>query len=231
MLTPHALLELQVDTLFIHDADGRITATNEPNGGPAPLFFLGRTAEHTIWRVRSRLRPDLAARLDALASREPPGQDLRLPPLCAAGVRAALDGAAPITREYNGPAFSFPRQIATVADVVRITAANADLLVHFPALVGELNGRSPCLAIVRDGGAVAVCFSPRRSARADEAGVETLTSYRGRGHATAATAAWARAIQAEGLTPLYSTTWDNEPSRSVARRLGLVQYGANWHVG
>jgi len=37
------LLDMQVEALFTHDADGRIVAVNEPAGGPAPRFFFGRT--------------------------------------------------------------------------------------------------------------------------------------------------------------------------------------------
>jgi hypothetical protein len=33
-----------------------------------------------------------------------------------------------------------------------------------------------------------------------------------------------------GLVPLYSTSWKNEPSRAVARRLGLIQYGVDLHI-
>ena len=32
-------------------------------------------------------------------------------------------------------------------------------------------------------------------------------------------------------TPLYSTSWDNEASRAVARRLGLLLIGEDWHLG
>ena len=66
-------------------------------------------------------------------------------------------------------------------------------------------------------------FSARLSERVAEAGVNTLEAYRGRGYAPTVVAAWAHAIRATGRIPLYSTSWDNHASRTVARKLGLVQ--------
>jgi hypothetical protein len=34
-------------------------------------------------------------------------------------------------------------------------------------------------------------------------------------------------VRRENRIPLYSTSWDNAASRGVARRLGLVLYGAD----
>jgi predicted GNAT family acetyltransferase len=75
-----------------------------------------------------------------------------------------------------------------------------------------------------------VCGSVRISDRADEAGVETHPDFRGRGHALAAVWAWAQAVRNSGRVPLYSTSWSNMPSRRVAEKLGLVQYGTVVHV-
>ena len=74
---------------------------------------------------------------------------------------------------------------------------------------------------------MAVCCSSRVTGRAAEAGVNTLEGYRGRGYAPAAVAAWAAAVRASGRLPLYSTSWDNVASQGVARKLGLVLYGAD----
>ena len=46
-------------------------------------------------------------------------------------------------------------------------------------------------------------------------------------HAAAVVAAWAAAVRASGRLPLYSTSWDNVASQGVARKLGLVLYGAD----
>ena len=97
----------------------------------------------------------------------------------------------------------------------------------FPTLAADLPDRQPCLAIVREGRLASICFSARNTPDAAEAGLETMEAFRGHGYATAVTAAWAQAVRAEGRIPLYSTDWDNRASRAVARKLGLVLYGAD----
>ncbi len=45
--------------------------------------------------------------------------------------------------------------------------------------------------------------------------------YRRKGYATEAVAAWAGAVQAMGLMPLYSTSWDNAAPMKVAEKLAM----------
>jgi predicted GNAT family acetyltransferase len=97
-------------------------------------------------------------------------------------------------------------------------------------VVDDLPSRLPCLATVVDGRLASLCLSARNTPIAAEAGVETLDEFRGRGYAPAVVAAWARAVREEGRIPLYSTSWDNLASRSVARKLGLVLYGADFSI-
>jgi hypothetical protein len=224
------LIEWQVEALFTHDAAGRIVRQNEPDGPPAPLYFLGRTAEGNIWRMRQDVPYDLAARLDEISGREPVDVALTEEPRSALTVFELLRTLNPSIVATGGPAFSFG-DIPVVADVVvRIDHDTVPTLGHFPWIEAELDDRRPCYAVVREGIAVSLCFSSRRSPRAAEAGVETVAAHRGNGYAAAVTAAWAKAVREEGLTPLYSTSWQNEASRAVARRLGLIQYGTDWSV-
>ena len=58
----------------------------------------------------------------------------------------------------------------------------------------------------------------------------TLEGYRGRGDAAAVVSGWAAAVREGGKTPLYSTSWDNEASKGVARKLGLVLYGTDLSI-
>lgn len=85
-------------------------------------------------------------------------------------------------------------------------------------------------ALVLEGRAVAVCCSVRRTDTAHEAGVETAAALRGRGHGAAAVRAWIRALREAGPLPLYSTSWQNGASQSVARKLGLLRFGNDLHV-
>jgi predicted GNAT family acetyltransferase len=85
-------------------------------------------------------------------------------------------------------------------------------------------------AVVVDGHAVSVCCSVRETAEAFEAGVETVAAHRRRGYAPRAVTAWAREVRAMGRVPLYSTSWQNEASRAVARTLGLIHFGTDLHI-
>lgn len=41
---------------------------------------------------------------------------------------------------------------------------------------------------------------------------------------------WAQRVRALGAIPLYSTSWENEASRGVARKLSLEYYGADFQI-
>ncbi len=231
-VTPIALLELQVRTLFRFDAYDRMLALNEPGGTQAPRFFLGRTAAGNIWRLRHDLPRDLAKELETLAGREPLPYALDDPPLQTYAITHALRRHNAITHTYRGPAYAFLGDIPAVDGVVERLAEDAELLhPDLVTLAPELGPRQPCFAVVVDGCAVSVCYSARIGPLAAEAGVQTVQGYRGRGFATRVTAAWAAAIRAKGLMPLYSTTWENAASRQVAKHLGLTLYAEDWHLG
>ena len=94
----------------------------------------------------------------------------------------------------------------------------------------EIPERSPIMAIMKDGAAISVCFCARRSATAAEAGVETAERFRGRGLGARVTAAWARAIEATGRVPIYSTSWTNSASLALARKLSLDLCASDWSL-
>ena len=229
------LLELQADALFTHDERGRIGYVNEPGGDRAPRFFFGRTREGNFWRCRDDLAEGVVRQLDRLAAAEPVHGDLRAAPHNLAAFLATLHTGREIPSTGSGPAYRFPDAIPATSNVTRITRANLHLLRRMAedleAVAREFAGREPHLAVVEDGGAVSLCFSSRLTPRAAEAGVETLAAYRGRGYAPAVVVAWAHAVRATGRIPLYSTGWDNLASQAVARKLGLVQYGADLSIG
>jgi RimJ/RimL family protein N-acetyltransferase len=221
-------MELQAETLFTHDPLGRICETNEPGARPAPRFFLGRTRHGNLWRFRGDLPGGVIRRLDALASSEPVTADLREPPVHLAGFREALGEHGQVRDSSSGPAYRFPDDIRQLGSVVHLTEAHAALFTdRFEWLIREVSMVQPCVAVVSEGIAVSVCFSARFGPRAAEAGVETREGFRGRGFATRAVAGWAIAVRELGRLPLYSTSWENLASQGVARRLGLVLYGAD----
>src|SRR5687767_7038060 len=126
-------MRLHVEALFAHDARGRLLRVNEPDGGPPPRLFLGRTAAGNVWRLGHDVDDALARELDALCRDEPrlagdADDDEVPPPRHVARYEALLARAAPIARRWAGPAYRFPPALPAEGDVVLLTAATADLL-------------------------------------------------------------------------------------------------------
>ncbi|HET9014441.1 MAG TPA: GNAT family N-acetyltransferase [Thermomicrobiaceae bacterium] len=228
-----ALMALRADADFTFDARGRLLLTNEPLAAarrPAPRLFLGRAGTGYVVRYGAGLSDETGARLRAVVAGLPAAGGPRIPEDVRAALREVLAGEGPVAREGGGPAYRFPETIraAGEVEVIPMRAATRGLAREtFPWLEREVEDWPPCFAVVRDGAAVSVCFSARLTADAAEAGVETLSEYRGRGFAAAVTAAWGTAVRDTGRAPLYSTSWDNAASRGIARRLGLVMFGSD----
>ncbi len=226
-------MEIQAEVLFTQDENGYLQRINESDGDgkPAPRFFLGYTSEGSIYRFRHDLPDNVVAHLKEVAAAEPMPMNSQKIPKSHRQFEDILQSHAPIERVWVGPAYRFPEHITPPTSVVQLSRKNSGLLKgDFTEMVSELNNSHPYLAIIEDSQAVSICRSVRLSSCAHEAGVDTLVNYRRRGYATAVVAAWALAVRVLNRIPLYSTSWDNVASQSVARRLGLVQYGVDYHV-
>lgn len=233
-LRPLDLMRAHVEALFTHDAAGRLLRVNASEGGAAPRFFLGRTTDGPLLRVRHDVDDALRLELEAAAARGAAASeaDDALSPIDPAPFAAILARRAPVERSWVGPAFAFPPRLPQADErSVRVTAADATLFEpHLTEWIPDLTTCQPMVALVLDGHAVAVCASVRCTAVAHEAGVETAAAVRGRGYAAAVVAAWARAVRELGRVPLYSTAWQNTASQAVARKLALVPFGSDVHL-
>ncbi len=217
--------ELHVQTMFSLDGNGRIVGTREPDPSPGPLFSLVRGRDGCAWAVRSDVPRSVAKELGTLAGEEPSVADFRVAPVHAEQYASLVEG-----RVDYGPAFTFPEEIVESNGTVLVEDIK-HLDRHFAGWrASEIPYRIPIVALIEDGHAVSVCFCARRSDVAAEAEVETAVAYRGRGFAPRVTAAWAMAIRASGRVPLYSTSWNNSASLSVAGKLGLVSYACSWSI-
>ncbi|MBE1446760.1 kasugamycin N-acetyltransferase AAC(2')-IIb [Paenibacillus sp. OAS669] len=230
-LTARDLMELHVEALFTCDSNKRLWLINEPWPGEAqaPRFFLGRTIEGgTLCRFRHDVPEELIEQLEALCTDEPLVTDLRTKPKHFETYMALLHGE----RFTMGPCFQIPDKLTTSMQVVTITRDNGmDYLQNgFEWLLSEIDYAQPCVALVREGQAVSICRSVRITLKAHEAGLETLEAFRGQGYAAEAVAGWAAAVRESGALPLYSTSWDNLASQSVARKTALSLYGANFTI-
>jgi hypothetical protein len=225
------LMRLHVEALFTHDAEGRLVRVNEPDGAPAPRFFLGRTAEGGVRRFRHDVGDDLRRELEAASEDDALPGNVLDSPTSASPYEDILARSAPVQRTWAGPAFCFPKGLPASIGTVPITEGNAQLLRPLlEAWIPDVGLCQPMFALAVDGHAAAVCASVRRTSMAHEAGVETAPPYRGRGYAAQVVTAWARAVREMGRVPLYSTSWQNEASRAVARKLGLIRFGSDLHI-
>lgn len=220
------LMQARADTLFTYDEQGRMVCRNDLEGKPAPRLFLAYTSDGYVMRFGPGLPDRTAMRLQNTLGELPPVHDLRRTPAAVAAIEEVLKG--PPTDGEGGPAYRFPEPLSPSIEAIQITDTNVDQARDtFPWLLTELAYWQPCVAVVRDGAAVSICFSARIGTAVCEAGVETLPAFRRRGFASAVTAAWAAEVRNSGRIPLYSTSWDNRASQRVAQRLELIMYGAD----
>ena len=227
----HELMAMHIDALFTHDARGRLVRVNEPNGKPAPRFFLGRTPDGNMWRVRHDLGADVVRELEEACRGERADDALLRPPYGSTVYEEILARDAPLERVEAGPAFAFPEALDAAPEAVLVTKENVNILEPFMTpWLGDVGLCDPFLAILHEGQAVSVCGSVRITDRGYEAGVDTHPEFRGRGFAPRVVSAWARAVRAIDRIPLYSTSWNNTASRAVAAKLGLMRFGTDIHI-
>ncbi|GAA3406999.1 kasugamycin N-acetyltransferase AAC(2')-IIb [Paenibacillus hodogayensis] len=230
---PTAALEwmnMHVEALFTQDHNMRLHTINEPWPGeaPAPRFFLGRTIDGSaLCRFRYDVPEALAGSLETLCADEPILSDFPTRPKHFEAYLNLLQSE----RFTMGPCYLVPDDTVPTIPVIRISRDNTELLHGgFESLISEIDYAQPCIALVRDGRAVSVCRSVRITSRAHEAGLETLDGFRGKGYAAAVVAGWAAEVRKIGKFPLYSTSWENLSSQSVARKLALSLYGVNFTI-
>ena len=230
MTSHRELMRLHVEALFAHDADGDLVCVNEPDGAPAPRFFLGTTVDGAVWRFRHDVHLDVRRELEAAVEEAARREDALDSPMSLPRYEGILARFAPIQRSWTGPAFCFPGRLPPASGTIFVTEENARVLhPHLRDWIPDVPSQ-PMVALAVDGHAVAVCCSVRRTGEAHEVGVETAAAHRGRGYAARVVAAWARAVHDMGRVPLYSTSWQNEASRAVARKLALVRFGNDLHI-
>ena len=124
---------LQVGSLYMLDAAGRLLAIREPGDHPPPRLHLLRTSQGSLAFVRHDLPESLASELVALARSEPwPGDDTPdAPPVHIESYRTLL-ADSPIPREYHGPCFALIGRFPEDRRAVRIDESNDILLEdHF----------------------------------------------------------------------------------------------------
>lgn len=224
-------MRMHVEALFAHDERGRLVRVNEPSGGDAPQFFLGRTRQGSECRFRYDVEEETALELEALCVDAPDADGSSPGWSDPSRYESVLARTAPVQKTWAGPVYCFPVDLPASSGTVLVTVENLDLLrPRMKDWIGDVATGQPFVAVVSHGQAVSICCSVRTTSAADEAGVETAVEFRGRGHAVDAVAAWGRAVRELGRTPLYSTSWGNLASQAVAAKVGLIRFGSDLHL-
>ncbi len=222
-------MQLHVQALYLHDEQSHLIAINDWPGGIAPRFFLGRTNRGNVWRFRHDLAETICQELTELCRTEPATSAGR--PKHEAAYRRILSTQMPVSGIWYGPAYWFPEGATAVPDTIILNENNASLLsAELKDWLPDIPHQQPFVTMLAAGQAAAICASVRITAAAHEAGVETAASQRRKGYAAAVVSAWAYEVEKLGALPLYSTSFENIASQRVASRLGLAQFGTDFHI-
>jgi GNAT superfamily N-acetyltransferase len=228
-LSDGALLKMHADALWEHDADGRMLRVNQWDGDTAPRLYLGRTASGAVWRFRHDVPGALAMKLANLCAQETLETEHSELPRFHDEYLRLLGEQAEIENIESGPAFLILEVCGPARQAIAVSDQNRTLLEDgLPDWLPDVPHRQPMMASIDGGRAVSICCSVRITPAAHEAGVETLRNYRGQGLGRATVVAWARVVRSTGALPLYSTSWDNLPSRGLAKSLGMSMYGVRF---
>jgi RimJ/RimL family protein N-acetyltransferase len=224
MLSDSELMEHHVNVLFRHDTDNRMTVVNEPPYADAPRIFIGATRVGSIVRFQNSLNESIVERLEQIIGTTT-GAYL-------GEVIKVLSLDRQVNNLWIGPAYVFPdARNRTYTKAIKVTHKNKEILKpHFPYIFDYFEYKQPCFVIVEDNRPVSICCSARQTSKADEASVFTHEAHRGRGYGLDVANAWATEVMKLGRIALYSTSWDNFASQSVARKLQLVQFGTDIHM-
>ena len=209
-----------IDRMIGTDTHGRLT-------GAVPHLYVFRTADAVLCRAHIELSVDVVESLTRIAFGERGRQ--REWPHEYGQYLAVLMSVAPVKAVRSGLLYRIvnpPEGKAT-----RITRSNSNLLRGgLDEWLPDIAAGRLIYATIVDGHAVSICASVNEAEGVHAAGVETLPSYRRKGLAVHAVAAWAGAVLRMNATPFYGTTFDNLASQSVARRLNMELVGSEFSV-
>lgn len=217
-MTDLALMKLHIDVLYQKNHKGALTVINEPPFETAPTVMVGATKEGKVVYFSEEVDDLFKKRVQQIVKET---KDEMIAQIINKMTRRTN------LSEFNmGPTYVFPEIKEKSPKVLHIKEIDKEVLAaDFPFIQSDFEVKEPCMIVMEHDRVVSLCCTARHSNEAAEASVFTHEKYRGKGYGAAVTEAWAMAIQQQGKTALYSTTWDNFASQGVAKKLGMRQYG------
>jgi hypothetical protein len=244
MNDPRALLALQIATGTVLSPEGRMLRVNSADTFAPPRMYLSGCSTGWIVRLRHDVEAQAAEAIEELAAREPPVSAPGATPRFAERYREILGVSAPLSDHDFGPIHRLPNGSASPRQGAIVSSGTADgnaLLARLtqhgvPAnlidvgFAGLSDFWEPWCAALEDGEIAAIAFAARLGPFGADIGVTTMEPFRGRGFASAATAAWSAHPALRERTLFYSTHRDNLSSRRVIARLGLPFLGESMRL-
>ncbi|HZC45440.1 MAG TPA: hypothetical protein VE243_03130, partial [Candidatus Acidoferrum sp.] len=196
------LLHVDIETMFVMSASGRIERQSAPDRSPGPRVFFAGCPFGNIARVRYDIDDRIARKVLEVAATEPPWRDPDVMPRCAGRIVELLsDGQLPETHFiYRLPNRLRHEHTATIvrgdsADGRQMLARLAERGMPDYILDAGFKGIGDfwepwCVAL--EGTEIAsMAFAARLGEMGAEVGVYTFPKYRRAGLAAAVTASWA----------------------------------------
>jgi len=224
-----SLLELELDTLWVSNTEGRLEKARTPEFRPPPAVLCAvSTTGRVIRRFSVGVDPTQQEELDALIEHHDSAAGVGWQPNRAKELMRTLG----VSTASYGPGFcgghraAKPARLDAAATIITSNDTHPSELAEMMDEQDRLSLLEPWVAIVVEARVASVCETSRSHPRAVEAGLWTYEPYRGSGFATAATAAWTDLVA--GRTIFYSAEASNVTSQAVARRVGFTPIGQLW---
>jgi len=237
------LLQVDIDTMFVMSAAGRIERENDPDRSSGPRVFFVGCPLGNLTRVRSDVDDASAMRIFEVAANEPPWRDPDVMPACAEKIvellsdgRPAAVSTALVYQLPNGLRYEHSAAIVRGDSeegrqlLARLADRGMPDYMQTAGFKGAGDFWEPwCVAL--DGTEIAaMAFAARLGVSGAELGVYTFPTYRGRGLAAAVTAAWSSMRSLNQHALFYSTSKSNRSSQRVTTRLGLRLIGTSIRI-
>jgi hypothetical protein len=238
------LLQVDIDTMFVMSAAGRIERENDPDRSSGPRVFFAGCPFGNLIRVRYDLDDDVAMRILEVAAEEPPWRDPDVMPACAEKIVELLSDGQPadistalIYKLPNGLRYEHPAAIVRGDSdegrqmLARLVDRGMPDYLQTAGFKGAGDFWEPWCVALDLGEIAAMAFAARLGASGAELGVYTFPKYRSRGLAAAVTAAWSSLPSLNQHALFYSTDKSNRSSQRVTARLGLRLIGTSVRIG
>ena len=234
------LLGIEAATISVLTDSGRILRKNNPDNAAGPRFHLAISTSGSIARIRQDVGERTVQAIESLVAGEPTLRHPDSTPVRLHDYLRLLAAEVPVERYEMGLIWTFPDRLEYEhrAALVGSATPEGDRLLARLAERGMPEALvalgfvdvdelwAPWCVALHGDEIASIALTVGLGPASAEVGVTTVTEFRGRGFAAAATAGWASLPAHSGRILFYSTDRTNVSSQRVTQRLGLRLIGA-----